>query len=220
MGTAPLDSKAASSEDRAPDLVRYFVERLSGRVGRTRLAKLLYLADLEARRYLGQPLTRFVYRKLDYGPFDPQFYQVLDFLKERGEVREDVHELPEGCVYRYHAVALARPHPFGRAEEAILTHILSTFTSFEGRDLEDFLDVVYETRPMRSVEGSPHGTSLPMEEVDNEARIALGGVSLEDALLAEEEARQGKTVRWEDLRSELLDRARRTSGGEAPAVQA
>ncbi len=54
-------------------LVDYIVQRLSdheGTAARTRLAKLLYLFDIEYYRVHGHPFTRLQWRFLHYGPYD------------------------------------------------------------------------------------------------------------------------------------------------------
>lgn len=54
-------------------LVDYIVQKLSnheGTAARTRLAKLLYLFDVEYYRVHGHPFTRLQWRFLHYGPYD------------------------------------------------------------------------------------------------------------------------------------------------------
>ena len=54
-------------------LVDYIVQKLSdheGTAARTRLAKLLYLFDIEYYRVHGHPFTRLQWRFLHYGPYD------------------------------------------------------------------------------------------------------------------------------------------------------
>jgi len=193
----------------AEDLVSYFIERLSGRIGRTMVLKLVYIADLESRRYRGRPISDLKYVLHQHGPFDPRIYRALDGLKERGEVREEQVFYPSGLGYRYHSVHPGRTHAFTNAEESILSFVLRSYTD---KRLADILDVVYDTKPMKSAGGQPHGTPLPMHVVDGEMRLALSGIDLESALAGEEDVRQGRTVSWQNLKSELSDRIRRRGG--------
>ncbi len=204
-GIVVMSAVEDRGEERTRDVLCYFIGRRSGLIGRTRLAKLAYLADLEARRYLGRPLTSLVYR-LDYhGPFDAGIYAHLDVLRERGEIREEVLQTSEGRPYfRYTTGNPLRAHRFTPAEEAILAHVVGLYADTRLQDLLD--DVVYETAPFLRVQGQPNGTVVPMELVDNEARDRLGGIDLDGVLRGEEEARLGKTVPWERVRRELLDR--------------
>ncbi|MCI0589798.1 MAG: SocA family protein [Planctomycetes bacterium] len=214
METSRPRSRHGAPEDRTRQVVAYFIERLSGSIGRTRLAKLVYMADLEARRYLGHPISTLRYRVDHFGPFDARIFKELDALKARGEVFEDRIQTSEGAPWYKYRARTARAHAFTRGEEAILTHVL---TRYGEKDLRDFLDdVIYATTPFVRVRRKPRGTPLPMESVDNEAKRRLGGIDLERVLLAEEEARAGKTIRLEEVRRELLgpDTAERPRGTE------
>lgn len=191
----------------ADELVSYFVERLSGRLGRTMVLKLLYLSDLEARRYLGRPISSLTYVLHNHGPFDAEIYRALDRLASAGEIEEEAVAYPSATGYRYHCRAPGRIRHFSPADEAILSFVLR---SYIGKSLESVLEVVYNTRPMKEVEGAPIGTPIPLQSVNDEMRLALGGIDLESALAAEDNVREGKTVPWATLRRELLDRGRRT----------
>ena len=57
--------------------------------GRTQIVKYLYLADYEARRYLGRPITELSYRWDRHGPFDPAILQYLKELCDEDEVSEE-----------------------------------------------------------------------------------------------------------------------------------
>jgi Protein of unknown function (DUF4065) len=189
------------------ELVSYFVDRLSGRVGRTMLMKLLYLADLESRRYLGRPISAMNYQLHHYGPFDQELYRALAALRDAGEISEEPIEFPAGVGYRYASRRPGRTHSFSRVDEAILGYVFKTYAEY---DLQGVLDVVYSSKPMKKLEGAEGDSRVPMECVDNEMRVALGGISLERALAAEENRPRGRSISWQVLRSELLDPGRRT----------
>lgn len=195
---------------RTDDLVSYIVDRMSGRVGRTMVVKLLYLIDLEAHRYLGRSVTGVTYRLWHYGPFDPDIYRSLERLRDAGEIAEETIQYPSAAGYRYTTRNPGRTHDLTPAEEAVVTFVLGTYAP---RDLEEVLDVVYNTEPMKRVEGEPLQSRIPLECVDDDMRIRLGGISLERALAAEESIREGRTVPWASLRLELLDRGRRAGSG-------
>jgi len=189
------------------DLVGYVINRLSGKIGRTMILKLVYLIDLESRRYVGKPVSCLEYRLWNHGPFDAEIYRAIETLREAGDVAEETIHYPSASGYRYSTTNPARVHGLTRAEEAIVSYVLCTYAS---HDLQEVLDVVYNTKPMKAVEGSALNSRIPVESVDNEMRMKLGGVDLERALAAEENVQQGRSVPWSSLRRELLDRTRRT----------
>jgi hypothetical protein len=83
-------------------LIRYFVQRIPG-VGRAQIVKLLYLADHEARRYLGRPMTCLRYRWGDFGPFDPEILRQIKRLADRGVLGETACEFQGTQAYSYTA---------------------------------------------------------------------------------------------------------------------
>ncbi len=191
-----------SSRRKTMDLVRFFVTRFSGAIGRTRLIKLIYLADLETRKYLGRPLSNLEFALDQHGPFDKRIYAYLDELLKTGEVSQEEYRTPAGPGYAYHAEAPSRTLEFTPAEEAILSYVCRSYGEQPLPILLD--DIVYETEPIRRIRGQPFGTPLPMDCMNDVARLRLGGVDLERALRAEEQAREGETISLERLKRELL----------------
>lgn len=69
---------------RNAQVLRYLLQVAPG-IGHTKLAKFAYLADLEARRYLGSPISEFRYAFEQHGPFDSSgFFGALGELKTQG----------------------------------------------------------------------------------------------------------------------------------------
>src|SRR2546430_11848217 len=82
---------------REEELVAFFVNRCGdGNLGRTRLMKLLYLADYEARRYLGRPISKIKYIWHYFGPYEPELTTWVNRLKEHGVVMEETVVYPTG----------------------------------------------------------------------------------------------------------------------------
>ena len=54
---------------RNAQVLRYLLQVAPG-IGHVKLAKFAYLADLETLKYLGRPVTGFLYIKDQFGPFD------------------------------------------------------------------------------------------------------------------------------------------------------
>jgi hypothetical protein len=194
-------------------LIRYFVEKQSGRIGRTKLAWLIYLADLEARRYVGRPITDLRYRLSLQGPSDAVLGRCLDRLIDAEEISEHEVRRARGHGIVLRVVASLRPHPFTPGEETLLTYVLNAFG--EMQPPEQLFDVVLASAPIRRSAKRALGTELPMECVDNEARIDLGGVDLERLLLAEDQARRGDVISLSELERRLSasPRSRRRKRG-------
>jgi len=71
------------------DIVLYLVSRFPRGAGRTRIMKLLFLVDAEARKELGRPVTGVEWRRWLYGPFSREVLEVLDELVIEGRLASD-----------------------------------------------------------------------------------------------------------------------------------
>lgn len=184
-----------SKEDQ---LIAFFVNQCSGRIGRTQLMKFLYLADYEARRYLGKSLSSIDYVWYHYGPYDRELNARLDRLIASGVVRSETQEFPTGKFgYRYSAGQRDVAYSLHPDEFHILSYICETYSEMSLRDLLD--EVVYETEPMKNAqEKNAKNESLNMGLVDNQKRYELG-VPFDELLARSREARLGKKVSWEEM---------------------
>jgi uncharacterized phage-associated protein len=176
--------------DKVAPLIQYFVERIPG-AGRTQVVKFLYLADLEARRYLGKPITNLDYIWWDFGPFDSSILSQLDELCRSGFLEGEQVCYHTGKVgWRYRATTKRLEESFPKEVSAILEFIASHYGTTSLQNLLD--DVVYQTTPMvdaKKREG--FGCRLRMNLVDNEAR-AVPGLELEKVVRAIEQLDRGQ----------------------------
>jgi hypothetical protein len=181
---------------RVAQLIRFFVDRVPG-AGRTRLVKSLYMADHEARRYLGHPLTDLVYRWDEHGPFDPEILRQLDHMQAAGYMNQEIKHAAGTTHYMNTSAETPSFCPLKRDEMAILEYVVNSYASMI---LDDLLEeIVYQTRPMTSAEKL--GDRLKMELVDREQRIP--GLELERMLEAAEELKAGKVISLEKLLAEI-----------------
>ena len=75
------------AHDLVAELVHFFVLRVPSS-SRTQLIGFLYLTDIEARKYLGEPITDLEYVWYDRGPFDSRILNRLAEATESGVLRE------------------------------------------------------------------------------------------------------------------------------------
>lgn len=178
--------------DRIDELILFFVERLSGQITRTRLVKFIYLADYEARRWLGRPISSLMYFFEHYGPYDKGFPEHIDHV--RGLIEEEPRRWVDYTGYVYHFKGPHRPHAFDREETIILNHIVTKYAHLPLPELLD--EVVYQTEPMREAKASERRyAELNMDSVNGAARRKFGA-DLKDLLLAKDQLDAG---RWKEL---------------------
>ena len=78
-------------------LVKKFMERTGREITITRLVKLLYLSDLEFRRR-GMPGLGVRWVRWYYGPFSNEIVREVEFLVERGYLKEEYVPTSSGVI--------------------------------------------------------------------------------------------------------------------------
>lgn len=186
---------------RNAQVLRYLLDAAPG-VGHTKLAKFAYLADLEARRYLGQPISTFEYKRWHFGPFDPSFYAAKDELVGAGFATSRKEWIGNYQGHCLEPTPAAVEYDFSLAEAEVLRYVAQTYMSMTARGLCD--DVVYETEPMKN-EGVGMWDHLPVEALNNSAKDKLG-FKLQRMLDGEASAKAGRTRSASTVMNELRAR--------------
>ncbi len=181
--------------------IRYLVEQVPG-VGRTQIVKFLYLADLEARRALGRPLSDLDYIFYNHGPFDSRILSWLDRMEAGGEITTEQVCRFGAVAYCYRTTDKPVPKAFSTGELLILNQVVEMI---KNKSLQQVLeDIVYQTKPMRdAIDREAFGHRLRMDLVDNEARIP--GLEIEKVLKSIQELDEGKSRPMEEIMAELGD---------------
>ena len=185
---------------RNAQLLRYLLQVAPG-VGHSKLAKFAYLADLEARKYLGSPISELTYYFDQHGPFDSGgFFSALEELKTQGFVTEN--QIPCGQYIGFEVLPTsnATEFDFSTVEAEVLRYVATTYLSTTARELCD--DIVYKTEPMLAAEP---GKPLPLDRVNKSAEGELT-FSLERMLTGEASVSAGRTRPWSGLTDELRAR--------------
>lgn len=199
---------------RALDAARFILSRFNAKIGRTLLMKMLYLADLQAHRFLGRSITGIPYRWYHNGPFDETLYKVVERLKDAQELVEDRYQSsygPMASSFKYVGVPPATC--LGEAEDCILSSVLVDYC---GTDLAKLLDdVIYKTKPMELAKAAnAKNQPLNMSAVNFEGRDEFGGIELEEVLRGEADARAGRGKTLEEVGVELRSQGQRDRNSE------
>ncbi len=145
---------------RNAQVLRYLIEVAPG-LGRIKLAKFAYLADCEAHRYLGRPISEFRYVYDRHGPFDSRgFYAAKEELVNGDYATETPVEAGPYQGYELHPTTKPVEYAFDRADAEILRYVAQTYLSHTAVKLCD--EVVYQTPPMK---GAKLGEKLRMEKM-------------------------------------------------------
>jgi uncharacterized phage-associated protein len=127
-------------------------ERLGATVTRTKLAKLLYLADLRAVEKDVAPGSGLTWIWHNYGPYDAALKWVEASLKSQGIIEVDQSETWFGN-WEYRLTLCSRPQiTIDREFTEIVRDIVAEFGSLGPTALRD---LSYQTAPMRRVQVDP-----------------------------------------------------------------
>jgi uncharacterized phage-associated protein len=130
------------NERRFKDVILYAAERLADdpTFGETKLNKVLFFADFEAFRLLGEPITGAEYQKNKYGPTARRYTVMRDELLRRDAIEverrvvvdhvQDVVRLrPEGVR--------ANMDQFSEAERELLARVIAEMRKYTNTEVSD-----------------------------------------------------------------------------------
>jgi hypothetical protein len=186
---------------RNAQVLRYLLEVAPG-VGHTKLAKFAYLADLEARKYLGHPISEMRYVLDQHGPFDARrFFAGRDELVAKGYITETQVVFGSYAGYEMAPTPKVPEYDFSVAEAEVLSYVAKTYLNRSAIALCE--DVVYKTEPMQQVKKL--GEKLPMDEMNRDPKDEFG-FNLERMLEGEAAAEAGRVRPLADVMNELRAR--------------
>jgi len=182
-------------------LLKFFAQQYRG-IPRKRLVKLVFMADIIGRQYLGKPLSNIQWTLYHYGPYSQEISDAVDELESRGLCWTEVKHAPGEATWKklYDA---GKPvlFDFSLAEDQVLGFVVRTYLNMPMEEL--ILDVVYETTPYKRAE--KFGDTLQMSLVDDEGKREFG-FDLEEIARAERQAEEGDFVTAREYFDGLRDR--------------
>ncbi|MCB9812227.1 DUF4065 domain-containing protein [Candidatus Nomurabacteria bacterium] len=117
--------------------------RDSGKAGirRTKLAKLVYLADFAWFYYHLESMSGMLYRRLPYGPVPDMYFRALLELEEEGKITVTTMDDGDKVSYTYHESTSNKAQKFSaisNEEEELIHKISSHWKGKRGSELVNF----------------------------------------------------------------------------------
>jgi transcriptional regulator with XRE-family HTH domain len=141
-----------------------------GRITKTKLAKLVYLADFIWYYLHATPMSGVVYRKLPRGPIADVYFRALDEMEEDGAILRETR----GNAYLYSLVE--KQAPTGRLSEDERALIEKICTAWHGKPTEDIVSFTHRQLPWQICrDGEVIPYSLITQE---EPELVYGAVQL------------------------------------------
>ena len=179
-------------------IIKFIVERLSGKLGRTHLIKLIYLTDYHSHKLFAKSISTFKYSWNNNGPFDKSFYISIKVLVDK-YINEEEVRLPSCKGYVYHDTHnRVNFDKISNKESYLLEYVISNYGTTKLQVLLD--DVVYKTEPMEKlIDEGGHGKTVPLEIVDCKDVDLYGGLNPEEIINGETAIQEGKVRPLEEV---------------------
>lgn len=132
--------------DKLRDVIYYLTSKLGVIESRTKLVKLLYLADVEAKEKLKRTITGLKYIYHFYGPYAPEIIEKAHEM-DGEEIREVYNPLFDR--YEYYAVKKEREVDLDRDEIEVLNEVIKKYGRMNTSEIKE---IAYDTRPMLKAE--------------------------------------------------------------------
>lgn len=132
--------------DKLRDVIFYLISKLGVIESRTKLVKLLYLADVEAKEKLDRTITGLTYIYHFYGPYAPEIIEKA--LEMDGEEIREVYN-PLFDRYEYYAVKEEADVDLNPDEIKILNEVIKKYGRMNTNEIKE---VAYNTKQMKRVE--------------------------------------------------------------------
>jgi len=145
-------------EEKATQMAAYLLTKSKGAMPYLKLIKLLYIADREALRRWGYPLTGDRYASLDHGPV---VSQIMDLIKH-GPVWPGSKHWVKYIETRKEFVRLRKRPPFDLLSEATRSLLDEIYEKYCRLDRWVLRDLVHEFPEWKD----PRGSSIPISYVD------------------------------------------------------
>ena len=114
---------------------------------KTKLVKLLYLLDYKTFKGEGKTFTGLKYKKYYYGPYSEDIEKAISMLKRRKILK--VEDTVSVYGYRYYIFQLEKNASM--LPEADQEKIENALGNYLHKELDEILDIVYDTEPMKGV---------------------------------------------------------------------
>ncbi len=121
-----------------------FAANEHGNVSKTKLAKLLYLADFKSFFENLEPISGVKYRRLEYGPVPDVFFSMTDDLLDQGKIKVEV--LDHGAQM---ISSNTREEEFSELSKLELVSIKQICKLWKDRPTQDIVNFTHEQKPWK-----------------------------------------------------------------------
>ena len=125
--------------ERLKELILYIAEKLKDdpNFGRTKLAKIIYFADMDSFRLHRRPVTGSAWIRMPYGPLPKDYLPILDELKAGGRIVESEREYFDYTQKRIEALSETTAGLFDETELGVVDSVIQKFADWNAVGLSE-----------------------------------------------------------------------------------
>jgi len=121
--------------------IKYGADKSDGKITKTKLAKLVYLADFICYYENSKPMSGMTYRKLPRGPVSDVYFRALDEMEEDGTIKRE----PSGNAFMFSLVE--NEAPTGKLSKNEIDLIKRISEAWQGKSTDDIVNFTHEQLP-------------------------------------------------------------------------
>jgi transcriptional regulator with XRE-family HTH domain len=127
-----VESGVASEYDKYREMIQYMVKKFPQGVPKTKLAKMLYLADFGKFYHTHSSMSGMQYRRIQFGPVPDQYFRALSEMQEEGLITNIESPHMDGKVCKItptRGIATSRESLLSDDEKELLDEIFKRWST-------------------------------------------------------------------------------------------
>lgn len=164
-----------SPKEKLRDLILYIIHKTESdpKAGRTKLAKVLYFADIESYRRFREPISGTAYARADHGPIPEGYRDLLKEMEDDGQIRTERRSYFGRTQYRLHALTEANLEKLSGRDVSIVDEVISKVWHLNASEVSNITHN-YVWQNLDNGVQIPYEASLLSDEPPTSDEVELG----------------------------------------------
>ena len=166
-----LVNEQESDYEKFKEMICSFVKKFDViGVTKTKLAKLLYLADFSWYYDHNASMSGLLFRKIQYGPVPDLYFSAIDELLEKGQIVIEQYPHMEGYGFKIQPSKVLKNRIITRLSEEEQALLHDVFENWKNSSTAEIVAFTHSQKPYQSVEMNK---LIPYEEIKKQSRHEL-----------------------------------------------
>lgn len=164
-----------SPREKLKDLILYITRKMENdpAAGRTKLAKVLYFADIESYRRYREPVSGTAYARADHGPVPEGYLDVLTEMEGAGQIQTDCRPFYGRTQYHLRALAEANLDKLSGRDVSVVDEVIEKVWHLNASEISKITHN-YVWQNMENGEQIPYEACLLSDDPPTSDEIEIG----------------------------------------------